>query len=958
MNRVKLSKAFLVLLVVVLVPGLLWGATGKIRGTVTDAETGEPLMGANIVVHGTVMGSATDMSGEYIILNVPPGRYDLVATYMGYQKMTVQDVVVTSGLTTFRDFAMPKVVLEGQEVVIVAERPLVDKNATNDVKVIRSENIESIPIRGYSNVVGAQAGAVQSGGNIYVRGGRTDEVAYYVDGVLMNNPYTRGRTGDLSQNAIEEISYQPGGMNAEYGGFNSGIVSTVTKTGGSQLAVTGEFITDGFLKRNEKSLGLGTYSYGYNLYNLSVGGPVPMTENKVRFYGNVEYLYRYDRSPRWGSSVEPSVFHEDVDTLLALNPEPVELPGAKRGDSALQWTGTGNLYYSLSSLKFKLGGSYYSNHYRDYMHDYAAFNYWSMPKGYRNVYTGYARGTWIVGPTAFVELNANYYYTMYEYGDFLWWDDMVSVVNPDLNPNLDQWGARAAPRDEFAQFATYGRTYGAYNREKIDRWTFKADGTWQVNKTHELKGGLEAQFNTVRFYNVGWRVGGILHDLYETYENPTEEQIASAYRAGYADNAGYDYTGEEEVDSGPDAPRKPKIYSAYIQDKMEFKDLVMNLGIRVDHIQIGQDQIEDPYYIVIDENGLIAQENFIDAATYTEINPRLGFAFPVTDRTVFHLEYGKFTQAAPFDRTYLTNWRLAGNLQQGNYTTSANPSLKPVKTTSYEVGFEQQMGQNAALDVTAFYKEIRDQVQIRNYAGAYPSVYSGFVNGDFGNVKGFSFDFHLRRTYRVMANVNYTLQWASGTGSDPNTQYRIAWQNPGEWPTFVSPLDYDQRHTAAINVDFRTLAEDGPEVGGFHPFGNVGLNIWFTYGSGLAYTPETAVTTVFGGQISRFPTGGINSAHRPATSSLNFRIDKRFDVGPVTINPYIWVINAFNDKNVRTVYNATGLADDDGWFTTLEGQTWAQNNPTAAKWYYYRIADPERFGEPRQIRLGVRFDYK
>ncbi|MBN1781448.1 TonB-dependent receptor [bacterium] len=959
MDRSRWLTSLVILVAVsLLVPALVLGQAGKIRGIITDAEGGQLLAGANVMVEGTLLGTATDENGEYLILNVPVGKFNVVATFMGYQKVTVEDVIVTNGLTTYRDVEMPKVVLEGQEVVIVAERPLVDKNATNDIKIIRTENIENLPIRGYANIVAAQAGAVQSGNNIHVRGGREEEVGFYVDGVLMNSPYDNRMTGSVSDNALEEISYQPGGMTSEFGGYNAGVVSTTTRTGGSDLAVSAEVISDQFLGYNEEKFGLGTYSYGYNLYNLSASGPIPFTDSKLRFYGNVEYRFRKDRSPTWAPSVQPSVFNKDLDKLIALSPEPVELPGAKPGNFDIQWNGVGNIYYQLKNFKIKAGGLYYSNVYRNYIHSRAAFNTDYMPKGEETTYTGYLKTTYVISPTAFVELNANLYHTFWEYGDVKIWDDFKNWTNPAVIPNITQWGTTPPSKAQFAQFMTYGTPQTWFWRENNTRMTLKGDGTWQFNKIHELKGGFEAQLYTVRFYDVGSRVANALHQKEVELGRPLNaDEIALAYRTGYANNAGYNITGTELENSGESAPRKPKIYSFYVNDKMEFKDMVVNLGLRLDYIDIASKTLKDPENVTI-TSGLIDPSNYGESATYLEINPRLGFAFPVTDRTVFHLEYGKFTQAANFDNTYITWHRLAADLSQGNYTTSANPNLKPKKTTSYEVGFEQQIGENASLDITAFYKEIRDEVYLKTLTEAQPTAYASYINGDFGNVKGFSFDFQLRRTHRVMANMIYTLQWANGTGSDPDTQYNIAWQNPSERPTYVAPLDYDQRHTATLNVDFRTLPDDGPELLGGHPIGDLGLNIWYTYGSGFAYTPERVLSSIFSTAGSHYPVAAVNSAHWAPSSSFNFKIDKKIDVGPVALTPYVWVINVFNTENVEAIYNSTGLPGDDGYFSIQEGKVWAQANPDAVAWYKARVADPENWGEPRQIRVGLRIDYR
>jgi len=964
MNHSKSLRSFLGLFIVaLLMPCMLWSATGKIRGIVTDAETGDPLLGANIMVPGTVMGTATDENGEFIILNVPVGKFSLVGTYMGYQKVTITNVIVNEALTTFQNFNMPKQVLEGKEVVIVADKPLVNKNATNDIKTIRSETMENMPVRGYANIIGAAAGAVQSGGTVYVRGGRGDEVGYYVDGVLMNNPYDRVRTGDVSQNALEEISYQPGGMPAEYGMFNSGVVSTSTKTGGSKLAFSSEIISDQFLSYNEKKIGLGTYSYGYNLYNLAVSGPVPYTNERLRFYGIVEYNYRQDRSPSWGPTTQASVWAPTTAEQFALNPTPVDVYGVKPNNQEVRWNGTGNLYWDQKTYKIKIGGNATLRKFRDYVHAYAPFNWGDMPKYSSDTYTGYAKGTWVIGQKAFVEANVNYYYYYYTAMDNRNGDNLLGYGDPFVNPNARGYGSSAPRWGDYANFQSYGYVFNDYRIDNTTRLNFKLDGTWQINKIHELKAGASANLNTVRFYEVApTTLTGGLHNLYLSSPNPTDEEIKNMYDAAYADNAGYNYTGTELVNSGRDDARRPKEYSFYIQDKMEFKDLVMNLGLHVDHIRTSQQNLRDPYNIAIDNNGQIAESNLLPAPTYTLISPRLGFSFPVTDRTVFHLQYGKYVQPAPYDRTYITWSTFAANLRNGNFTETPNPGLKPVKTTSYEVGFEQQLGTNAAIDVTAFYKEIRDQVMEMALQGAVPTSYSFFMNGDFGNTKGFSFDFTLRRTARVMANANYTLQWANGTGSDPATQYRIAWQNPDERPTYVAPLDFDQRHTASLNVDFRTLPEDGPQLFGKYPLGEVGLNVWWTYGSGLAYTPETPVSIPFATTGSRFPIASVNSAHRPSNSEVNLRLDKKIHLntplGNIDLNPYIWVINLFNSRLVTTVYNATGQPDDDGYMSTLEGQTWAANNPTAAKWYRPRLNDPDNYGDARQIRLGIKIDLK
>ena len=111
------------------------GTTGKVAGIVKDATTGEPLYGVNVVVRGTNLGAASGDDGRYYILNVPPGLYEVQAQYIGYAMMTIQNVRVTVDITSEVNFDMAMEALQGQEVIKVAERPLIEKKATNERRI-------------------------------------------------------------------------------------------------------------------------------------------------------------------------------------------------------------------------------------------------------------------------------------------------------------------------------------------------------------------------------------------------------------------------------------------------------------------------------------------------------------------------------------------------------------------------------------------------------------------------------------------------------------------------------------------------------------------------------------------------------------------------------------------------------------------------------------------------------
>jgi len=152
-----------------LLPVLLLAQDGKLRGKVTDKESGEPLIGANVLVEGTNLGASTDINGEYTILSVPAGTYSLKASYIGYSPVTIGNVRVNSTLTTTQDFGLSSTAVQQSPVEIIAVRPLIQRNTTNTIRINNQENIRNIPIRGIQNIMALEAGVVQQRGQLYSR---------------------------------------------------------------------------------------------------------------------------------------------------------------------------------------------------------------------------------------------------------------------------------------------------------------------------------------------------------------------------------------------------------------------------------------------------------------------------------------------------------------------------------------------------------------------------------------------------------------------------------------------------------------------------------------------------------------------------------------------------------------------------------------------------------------------
>lgn len=214
---------------------LIGGNTGKIKGQILDKKNDEGLTGVNVVVINTDYGAATDNDGYYFINNIPPGTYTLKLMMIGYKSVQIENVIVHTDLSTELNYFMESQVLKGETVTVTAERFVVKKDVTNKLSIVSGDDIsEKIPVSSINDVLATQAGFVEDkGGGLHLRGGRDDEVAYYIDGVLVEDPIGGGLGTGIDINAISELSVMTGGFNAEYGDAMSGIINVTTKDGGN-----------------------------------------------------------------------------------------------------------------------------------------------------------------------------------------------------------------------------------------------------------------------------------------------------------------------------------------------------------------------------------------------------------------------------------------------------------------------------------------------------------------------------------------------------------------------------------------------------------------------------------------------------------------------------------------------------------------------------------------------------
>ena len=399
------------LLAILFWPAAAWAQTGKIAGTVTETGTGEPLPGVNVVIDGTTRGTATNLDGEYVIVGVRPGTYTVVASFIGFQTTRVQDVRVQTDLTTEVDIALQEEVFQGEEVVVTAERPLVQKDLTATTAVVSAEEIQAIPVENFSEVVNLQAGVVDG----HFRGGRAGEVGYWVDGIPVTDVYSGELGVAVENNMVEEVQVVTGAFNAEYGQAMSGIVNVVTRDGadffeGRVSTFWGDYLStrdDVFMNIEDVSPAAVRNVEG------SFSGPVipdhlffvvsgRYFHNDGHLYG--QNLFSLDEEPR-------PLIDEDGEIVGAVFPGDSSFVSLNEYD---KYSGQAKLTWrALDNLRLQATGIASRENLHEYNHDQRFLPEAQLDRVSES-YTGIVKATHTLSNRTFYELGLSNTYSSYE----------------------------------------------------------------------------------------------------------------------------------------------------------------------------------------------------------------------------------------------------------------------------------------------------------------------------------------------------------------------------------------------------------------------------------------------------------------------------------------------------------------------------------------------------------------
>jgi len=905
--------------------------TGRVRGRITDAKTGDPLIGANVVIEGTMLGSATDANGGYLISNVPAGKQNIEVTYIGYQTTTRKDVLVILDQTITEDFRLGTGALPMEEVVVPGTRPRIVRTSASSDDVMTSEEFDKMPVQTLAEIVALQTGVVSSPQyGQHLRGGRPDEVMYYVDGVATRDPMFGYQAAQVNPEATAEVVVISGGFDAEYGEAMSGVIQVITKEGKDYAQGRLRYVTDEVFPHS--------LNFGDNRYEASVGGPFPGLK-QLRYFVSGDLYFSDDYAPS-----RYKLQHQD------------------RQDYGL----TGKLTYSIplnQGLKLTANGFRSRVQYDMYPYDRESDNMLGYKYNLSHFLASRERVSkadlsvnHMLTEKTFYTLQLGYFYNHRTRAvrdsareaserDFStrFWQDYIFKAEDSVMADSSAL-FRPLPGYITQTNNNANNPWGIYNvyygvgdyRLFLMHWseviTFKGDLTHNVGKVHEFKTGVEVKQNYLsRRYN-----------SLPTDPNP------------FVDYYNYD----------------PLNMAIYVQDRMDFEDLVVRAGLRFDYLAPNVMKRWNPTNI--------EDDSMVPASLKYKLSPRLGVSFPISTRTKFRFSYGHFFQTPTF--RYLFDNISSAAYSRGNQIIG-NPDLLAQQTVAYELGLEQQLTDILTADATAYYKDIFDLMGTR-FQPAVPLGYYPLVNEEYGSVRGFEVGLLKSLRNYWNARLSYGLSLARGTASyvyewyyeryrygvDPVTGQEM------EPPRRDYALEFDETHNAKFS-----LGCEFPNDFAFVPLQEFSGSLLFSFGSGLPYTPREARKLNAGRR-----TAERNSARMPPHLTADLNAARSFTLGKVKLGVTCVVTNLFNSQTVQWVYGATGKASDDGYVWTLTPANWAVSSDATIlsgtyhpardrnhdgyitdeeEYISYRMGyldytdNPLNYGSPRQIKLGVNLEF-
>jgi outer membrane receptor protein involved in Fe transport len=885
---------------------LAWGGTtGKISGRVLDAKTREALVGVNVSVLGTKLGGTTDIQGDYFVTSIPPGTYTVRATQVGYKQSEAPDVRVRVDATTEVNFRMEETVLEvGQEVVITAQRPLVEKDNTSTRTFMESGEILNRPATEVAEVVATLPSINVENGVMKVRGGALNEVSFLIDGTRAWNPLNQQPYTNINLSSIQEMEVITGSYNAEYGEARSGIFNIITKEGASRYSFSADlrYQAPGVKHWGPSLYDPATPDYWENTHARHLQWWIDHPDQWVDPNG----LYGNDPRTSWTPEQAYQNYLQTHQPLTNYDKVPdyqveVSFGGPVPGVETMTFFVTGKYHYAAPIM----GNSFYKH--GDFL-DFTGKLAYQLDQQTKLLVSGFygsAKTAWGIGGGTDVFWAQNYgVNSRYAYYD-------IQGISPEITNGLTAkltgipdnasmyevklsetyakrvkgifpgdpvgWDATQATQDNLRAGVVGGNqnnigyhTTGYYDRHEDRNTTWNLDGYYsnQLSKNIQLKAG--AQFT---YYNLN-------HD--------NESKLPA------------------RIDS---AVYNPYQGAVYVQNKFEFSGFIMNLGLRLD-LYNANNTIYSNYFNPL---GSTSEKSKL----FTQLSPRLGISHPIDESTVLHFSYGHFFQRPPFGDYgegnsgsdavgSLTTFLVRSN---GNPWVLGNRNVKPEQTIAFELGIERNLFEEFVLGATAYYKDIRNLITSVAVVDPPREPYRTNGNADYGDVRGVELSLREQPTRHTWGTTNGYVNFTTQIGINGRSGSPQAITPTG--PLYGASGDYIVYNNPRLKAGvYYETPDDAEFLGGLLKR----LSVSFDY---VAVFPNDQLLSDF----VPLPSGG--KYIRPPDQNTNLRLRKDFRLwgSNSLLGFYVEVRNLFNAKWINLdIVKASSLADQEA-FASSGGKT-------------------------------------
>ncbi len=876
---------------------LLAQQVGNLAGNVVDAATGEPLPGVNVILKGTYYGAATDLNGNFQISNISAGSYNVDVSLIGYKTFQYTGIKIDDGKTTKLNVKLEETVLTlEQDVVVIGEKPLMDVEETQSRRNISKEEIDKLIVENVQNIVGQQSGVVVNNSNeIHIRGGRTYENAFLLDGVSVQDPIAGTGYGlQLSASSIEEVDVITGGFNAEYGQATSGIVNVKTREGGEKYSGSVTYKRDNFGNKESEHV------FNIDVLEATFGGPEPLTSfllpaigldipGHLTFFSNfysgisdgvTQGYYKSTAEQLYSSTFQGTRFapREENSWFWLLKFTYLYSPTLKFNYSFNQSVNINQNSQSLqSNLEYVEPSPGYQFTFQNILDQANTFTHDNI---YHNLGV-----THTLNSRTYYEAKVNYFFTNLR-GDangsyYNLYNEPKDIVNfPIQYYNEEGDTVGVIPGDGFWDV---GNPF-TWHDHFLEEFSFRGDLTSFFDEMNKFKAGFNMQFQEMQVVDIykPW-IGelGLNNDIYQVY---------------------------------------PALGSFYAQDNINFGGMILNFGLRLDYWFPGKyvdDAVQDTNVITIpDEIRDSYYEDtfgwFNDRRFKARLSPRLGISHPVSDYQTLFFSYGHFSK---WPKPQFVYAKINPTSAQSSFQKFGNPNLDPETTVAYELGLKTQFTPDDVLTITAYYKDIFDYVSTRSAkitsARFAAESFITYVNTDYARSRGLEVEFRKRigRWFNGQASFSYAI--VTGKSSSAEEGVLIA-RGDLEESIREEYLSWDRPITTSLSLNFYA-----PQ--GSFGFGETIIDDWNIYlrgffQSGKRYTPAEFTGSIDeqGREEYEYVIGERYTEIGDDWFYIDLNFEKYFELSSLRLSFFIEVNNLLDNENSTIINPVTGNAYEYG----------------------------------------------